>query len=73
MILYRGSDRAIREEHSNAIAYTKLEQAATVKNGISDCIDVLFIYEHLLQLYYFAYKSLLTLYLCKRSKSTPKD
>jgi hypothetical protein len=42
--LVQGSDRAIRGEHSHAIASGKLEQAATLKNGISDCIDVLFFY-----------------------------
>jgi hypothetical protein len=54
----QGGDRAIRGENSNAIAYMKLEQAATLKNGISYCIDVLYFYGHLLQLYYFANKSL---------------
>jgi hypothetical protein len=40
----QGGDRAIRGENSNAIAYSKLEQAATLKNGISYRYDVLYFY-----------------------------
>jgi hypothetical protein len=47
-------DRAIGGENSLAIAYSKLGQAATLKNGISYRYDVLFFYGRLLQLYYFA-------------------
>jgi hypothetical protein len=42
MISYSGSDRAIRNVYSSAIAYSKLAFLKTGKNGISYCLDVLF-------------------------------
>jgi len=52
MISYSGSDRAIRDVYSSAIAYSKLGFLKTGKNGISYFLDVLFLHARTMRLNY---------------------